>query len=143
MSLFISPGNGCGGYRGRGGLYCRGGPYYRGRCRRSLYGPRRRRRNAACGLSGELSNRAAPGKRRLYKGAFTGMVRGAERVAVGAGVGGTVRQPLALYFRPSPAVLRPEEGSEISKSAGGGRGGLTGGRGGRDRPFRPIAGQIL
>jgi hypothetical protein len=70
------------------------------------------------------------------------MVRGAERVAVGAGVGGTVRQLLTLYFRLSPAVLRPEEASEMSRGAGGGRGGLTSGCGGGDGPFRPIAGQI-
>ena len=101
---------------------------------------RRRRRDAACGLSGGLSGRAAPGERRLDGDAPAGMVRGAGRVAVGAGVGGTVRQPLALYFRPSPAVLRLEEAGEMGGGAGGGRGGLTGGRGGGDGPFRPVAG---
>jgi hypothetical protein len=70
------------------------------------------------------------------------MVRGAGRVAVGAGVRGTVRQPLALYFRPLPAVLRPEEAGEMGGGAGGGRGGLTSGRGGGDGPFRPVARQI-
>jgi hypothetical protein len=67
------------------------------------------------------------------------MIRGAGRVAVGTRVGRTVRQPLALYFRPSLAVLRLEEASEIGGGAGGGRGGPTGGRGGGDRP---VAGQI-
>src|SRR5438876_10440626 len=70
------------------------------------------------------------------------MVRGAGRVAVGAGAGGTVRQPLALHFRPSPAVLRPEEAGEMGGGAGRGRGGPPGGRGSGNRPFRPVAGQI-
>src|SRR5438876_243686 len=65
-----------------------------------------------------------------------------RRVAVGAGSGGTVRQPLALYFRPSPAVLRPEEAGEMGRGAGGSRGSLPGGRGGGDGPFRPVARQI-
>jgi hypothetical protein len=70
------------------------------------------------------------------------MVRGAGRVAVGTGVRGTVRQLLTLYFRPSPAVLRPEEAGEIGRGVGGGRGNPTGGRDGGDGPFRPVAGQI-
>jgi hypothetical protein len=66
--------------------------------------------------------------------------RGAERVAVGAGVGGTVRRPLTVHLRPSPAVLRPEEADEVGRDAGGRGAGFAGGG---DGSLRPVAEQVL
>jgi hypothetical protein len=41
-----------------------------------------------------------------------------------------------------PAILRTEEANEVGRGAGDGGGGLAGGSGGDDGPFRPIAGQV-
>jgi hypothetical protein len=100
-------------------------------------------RPAACGLPGRLSGGAAPRERRLHGDAPAGVVRGAGGVAVGAGVGGTVRRPLAVYLRPSPAVLRPEEAGEVGRGAGGRGAGVAGGGGRGDGPLGPVAGQVL
>jgi hypothetical protein len=57
--------------------------------------------------------------------------------------GGTVRRPLALHLRPSPAVLRPEEAGKVDGGAGGRCAGRAGGNGAGDGPLGPVAGQVL
>ena len=104
---------------------------------------RRRRRDATCGLPRGLSGGASPRERRLHGDAPAGVVRGAGRVAVGAGVGGAVGGPLAVHLRPPAAVLRPEKAGEVDGSASGGGGGLAGSSGGGNGPFGPVAGQVL
>jgi hypothetical protein len=48
--------------------------------------------------------------------------------------------PLAVYLRPSLAVLHTEEAGQMGNGAGSGGGGPTGGGGSGDGPFRPIIG---